>query len=140
MAKKVLIRGDRVRRLREAQKLTQGQLHIHSGVDQSLISRIERGIRPNVYVETLGALATGLKTTSDYLLGLTASPFPPDQSTTPSTEIEWMLLEKFRDLDEEHQRLVIAQLDLLLTHIPRSQPPATRMIRGETLKGEETPR
>lgn len=132
--------GYRIRNLRKQRDLTQGQLAAYSGVAQSHISRLENDNVDSLGSEPLSKLANALNTTTDYLLGLTPNPFPPDQSTVPSTEIEWMLLEKFRDLDEEHQRLVIAQLDLLLTHIPRSQPPATRMIRGETLKGEETPR
>jgi len=64
-------------------------------MDRSLISRIERGIRPNVYVATLGALARGLNTTTDYLLGLTANPFPRDQPTKPSTELECRLWSAF---------------------------------------------
>lgn len=128
MREKVSIRGDRVKRLREGYRYTQGQLALHSGVDRSLISRIERGIRPNVYVETAGALAQALNTTTDYLLGLRVSPFPPDESTEPGTELEHRLLERFRQLTEEQQRLALAQLDLLLEY---GQPRRSRTIGHE---------
>jgi len=114
--------------LREGHEYSQGQLALHSGVHPSLISRIERGIRPNVYVETAGALARALNTTTDYLLGLSASPFPPHQSPNPATELEYVLLERFRKLSEEQRRLALAQVDLLLEY---GQPEARRTIHRE---------
>lgn len=125
---RVSIRGDRVRRLREGYEYSQGQLALHSGVDRSLISRIERGIRPNVYVETAGALARALNTTTDYLLGLSASPFPSHLFPEPATELEYALLERFRKLSEEQQRLALAQVDLLLEY---AQPEVLRMMDHE---------
>ena len=121
MAEKVQMQGERVLQLRKSLDLTQEELEQESGVDRSLISRIERGIRTNVYIETAGRLAQSLRTTSDYLLGLTATPFPPDQSTIPDTELEWRLLEQFRKLDEDLQQLTIDQLDLLVDHRDRWQ-------------------
>lgn len=127
-SERVSIRGDRVKRLREGYEYSQSQLALHSGVDPSLISRIERGIRPNVYVETAGALARALNTSTDYLLGLTARPFPPQQFPEPGTELEYALLERFRKLSEEQQRLALAQVDLLLEY---GQPEAQRTIHDE---------
>jgi len=134
MALKVHVRGDRVRRLREGQKFTQGQLSLRSGVDRSLISRIERGIRPNVYVETIGALARALNTTSDYLLGLTANPFPSHQSTDPPTELEYRLSKRLRQLSEEEQRYTLALLDFIDQY---GQPPPPRIIGNEAKQEEK---
>jgi len=125
---RVTMRGDRVKRLREGYEYSQGQLALQSGVDRSLISRIERGIRPNVYVETAGALARALNTTTDYLVGLSSNPFPSHQSPEPATDLEHALLERFRKLTGEQQRLALAQVDLLLEY---GQPEARRTPHHE---------
>ena len=116
MDQKVTMQGERVKRLRDSHSYTQGQLALRSGVDRSLISRIERGIRPNVYAKSAGSLARALGTTSDYLLGLTHNPFPPEEAPEPITELEYELLERFRQLSMEQQRLTLAQMDLLVEY------------------------
>lgn len=128
------IRGDRLIALREFRGFTQGQVALRSGVNQSLISRIERGIRRNVYVSTVASLADSLGTTTDYLLGLTANARRPEDSTSPQTELEWQLLDKFRDLSFDEQRYIIAQLDLMLDVLAR---PAFRVIGGKDDGGEK---
>lgn len=128
------IRGDRLKRLREHRDFTQGQVQVRSGVDRSLISRIERGVRPNVYGETVAALARALETTTDYLLGLTGNPWPPDNTTSPETEIEWQLLEEFRKLDPEEQRYALAQMQFIARY---SGPHRPRIIGDADEGGEE---
>lgn len=126
------IRGDRLERLRRGQGFTQGQVSLRSGVNQSLISRLERGVRSNVYVDTAGALARALNTTTDYLLGLTANPWPPDNTTERRTQLEYDLLEEFRKLDLEEQRYALAQLQMQVRY---SGPHKPRIV-GDDLPEE----
>ena len=63
------MRGDRVRELRRAGGKTQRQLAREVGVAQGHISLIEAG-QSEPSIDLLLRLAGSLKTTSDYLLGL----------------------------------------------------------------------
>lgn len=63
--------GARVRELRAQQKLSQTQLGAAVGLDQSAISRIEKGVRPVATHELLD-LAEALSTTTGSLLGQSA--------------------------------------------------------------------
>lgn len=118
----------RLKQLRESRDFSQGQVAAYSDVSPSLISLMEQGKRPNPSAEVLSAIAATLHTTTDYLLGLTANSRRPEDSTTPQTEVEWQLLEKFRELSFDEQRYIIAQLDLALDIFSR---PAYRIIGGE---------
>jgi len=119
--------GRRIKSLREQRNLTQGQLALYSDVAQSHISRLENGLIDSLGSEPLAKMVRVLNTTADYLLGLTANPRPPEQSTSPQTELEWQLLNTFRKLSVDEQRFVIAQLDLMLDLLTR---PAVGVIGG----------
>lgn len=106
MERRIVVRGDRVRQLRKDRNFTQGQVELQSGVDRSLISRIERGIRSNVYAQTIGSLARALKTSTDYLLGLTGNPAPP--ANPGLNEEESRLITLFRALHEDQRGMVLA--------------------------------
>jgi transcriptional regulator with XRE-family HTH domain len=120
--------GRRIKSLRERQQLTQGQLAVYSEVAQSHISRLENELVDSLGSDPLAKMARVLNTTTDYLLGLTANSRRLEDSTTPQTEVEWQLLEKFRELSFDEQRYIIAQLDLALDIFSR---PAYRVIGGE---------
>ena len=64
----VIVNGHKLRELREARGLTQGQLAVKSGVGQSHISRLEAGQRPNAKVSTVARLAHALGVGIDDLL------------------------------------------------------------------------
>lgn len=74
--------GDRLRQARKQHKWTQQELERQSGVDQGIITNIERGHTPNPTVQTLQKLADALDTTVDALLGKGASPI--DTSKPPA--------------------------------------------------------
>lgn len=120
--------------LRKRQGLTQGQLAAYANVDRSYISQIENGHIQSVGGEILKSFARRLNTTTDFLLGLTANPFPPDQSTTSDSLLEYELLEHFRKLDFEGQRYALAQLRLYVDH---QQPPPPRIVGNEAPEEEE---
>lgn len=68
---------ENLRKLREASHLTQLAVSVKTGIDQSLLSKYERGMRPPT-VENLMILAELYNTSMDYLMGLTdtATPYP----------------------------------------------------------------
>ena len=69
-------------RLREKRRLTQVALHIAAGIDQSLLSKYERGERlPSV--SDLMILADFLHTSLDFLMDRTdeEAPYPPAGKT-----------------------------------------------------------
>jgi transcriptional regulator with XRE-family HTH domain len=55
-----------------------------SGLKESYISRIERGTRPNVPLETLQALAGALDVPLDVLIAASRQPAPPGPPPEPS--------------------------------------------------------
>jgi transcriptional regulator with XRE-family HTH domain len=62
--------GHRVRKRREIRGLTQHELAAITGIAQTLISRIERGVNTNPGAEVLKRLAIALHCSIDYLVDL----------------------------------------------------------------------
>lgn len=62
--------GERVRRVRRAQDLTQERLAELAGLNVITISRLEKGTAKEAYADTVAALARALGVSADYLLGL----------------------------------------------------------------------
>lgn len=60
--------GARIRRRRRQQKMTQEQLADISGVTVNYISKIERGLVPNLSAKTLSRMAAGLSVSMNQLL------------------------------------------------------------------------
>lgn len=69
-----VIRGDRVRQIREAKGLTQPELAAKSGVKQSTISDIEKG--KSKHPRGVAELARAMETNEHYLWGLTDDSAP----------------------------------------------------------------
>lgn len=68
---------ENLRKLRETNHLTQLVVSVKTGIDQSLLSKYERGVRLPT-VENLMILAKLYNTSLDYLMDLTdtATPYP----------------------------------------------------------------
>ena len=66
--------GIRLRQARKAAELTQKALEARSGIPQNTISRIEGGNTQEISTGTLKALASTLRVSADYLLGLSDKP------------------------------------------------------------------
>ncbi len=67
--------GERLKEVRELQKMTRRELAKEAGIDPSLISRYEHGDRSPT-AENIVRIAQALKVSADYLLGLTDNPQP----------------------------------------------------------------
>jgi transcriptional regulator with XRE-family HTH domain len=114
------ILGTRVKTLREARGLTQGQLAYKASTTSAQISRIENNERPGAQAILIGRIAEALGTTADYLLGRTADPMPPhlvDEAFEPQDQIEIQrLVEQMARLPEERRgRLIRAFRQILET-------------------------
>ena len=68
----------RLKELRKSKRLTQVQMQMLTGIDQSDYSKIETGKR-NMTFEQCRRIAMALETSMDYLAGLTddPTPYPP---------------------------------------------------------------
>lgn len=88
----VTVNGKKIKELRLEKRLTQGQLEVKSGVEQSLISRLETQSRKNVELATLGKLADALEVTISELLiqpkGKMLRDIPPETSEQVESELE----------------------------------------------------
>src|SRR5262249_10984988 len=77
--------GERLLLVRRRKGLSQGELAQVAQVDLSLISRIERGVKPSLSVEVLGRLASALDTRPNDLLGWDARQ-PASTAATPPAQ------------------------------------------------------
>jgi transcriptional regulator with XRE-family HTH domain len=73
--------GERVRRRREELRMSQQDLAASTGIQQTLISRIERGVNTNPHKDVLLRLARALRCSIDWLVGLYDE--EPVGATTP---------------------------------------------------------
>ena len=62
--------GERIKRERDKRRYTQAELAERAGVKQSLISRLESGLRTNPGADVVKGLAKALGCTADYLVGM----------------------------------------------------------------------
>jgi transcriptional regulator with XRE-family HTH domain len=99
--KQTAFRGDRLKWMREAKKLTQDEMSQLSGLAMSQISRYENG-RSDPDAIQIRKLALALDVTSDYLLGLSDDPETSYRPEMKYTIQEQMLIAKWRagSLDE----------------------------------------
>lgn len=65
-----MVLGKRIKELRQEKGLTQTQLALKAGINQSMIARWERGEREPI-ASAIVKLADALECTCDYLLGKT---------------------------------------------------------------------
>ena len=75
--------GKRLRGRREQAGLSQAEVSRRTGIIQRDISRLEHGIKPALWADTLLRLAEALECTTDYLLGRTDDPTPAMKRPRP---------------------------------------------------------
>jgi transcriptional regulator with XRE-family HTH domain len=75
--------GKRLRERREQAGLSQAEVSRRTGIIQRDISRLEHGIKPALWADTLLRLAEALECATDYLLGRTDVPRPTPPVTRP---------------------------------------------------------
>ena len=76
--------GKRLLERREQAGLSQAEVSRRTGIIQRDISRLEHGIKPALWADTLLRLAEALECTTDYLLGRTDTPaYAPSKRPRP---------------------------------------------------------
>ena len=75
--------GERLRRQRKHQQMTQQALAEMMQIPQSWISALENGKRPHVEADTVYRFCHALECTTDYLLGRTDDPRPTPPAKRP---------------------------------------------------------
>lgn len=133
--------GSRIKAMREFRGLTQGQLAYKASTTVTQISRLENDDRPGAQAIIVARVAAALRTTVDYLVGLTDDPGlskPMGDSLPPAVEAKKRLLvERLADLPEAAQHRVIDAVMLLIDvqeHLNNAEPQAH--VLPETTNGE----
>src|SRR6516164_8407536 len=98
------LRPDRLKQRRHALHLSQEQLAELTGVNQPQVSRWELG-ENDITGETLAALSRALNTSSDWLLGLSETPFQASSSGVVLDAQEVELMTALRAVKPSHRRL-----------------------------------
>jgi len=109
------IMPERIQKLMEERGLSVMELASRAGIHVSQPYKLLSGERPRSAATTIASIATALGTTTDYLLGLSDDPHPPENNA-PLTDLEWRILQLFRLLPPWLQDVAIRQLDLWLDH------------------------
>lgn len=85
------IRGERIKNLREDMRLTQEDLALQIGVGVQQINRYENQ-KTEPDADIVARLADALGVSSDYLLGLSDNPIPPNLNASLNTRERAALL------------------------------------------------
>ena len=122
-----ILRGDRVLLERRRINMNQDVLASKIGVDQTYISRIERGQDINVGIKTVQALAEALGVSVAYLIDATESPLgEPDGKVLSELQGDSVTV----DVDSEEERKLVRALMAEFNALPRrAQSAAIEMIR-----------
>jgi repressor LexA len=101
--------AQRIKHRRESLGLTQAELGTAIGKDQRSIWRYEsEKVKPNA--EVLSILARELRTTADYLLGLTDDPEKPLRSELDLDDLEREIVKLVRSQPQQNQERMLAVL------------------------------
>lgn len=119
--------SDRLHLLRRDMKWDQSELAERSGVSRGYISEIERGVKQNVGVEVVFALAEALGVSVAYLLGEIDSPSgESDAKVMREMAGEYVTV----DVDSDDERRLIRTLIAEFNTLPRrAQVAAIEIIR-----------
>jgi transcriptional regulator with XRE-family HTH domain len=100
------LQPDRLKQRRRTLHLSQEQLAELAGVNQPQISRWELG-ENDITGATLSVLAQALGTTSDWLLGLSDSPFQLEPTDTTLDSLEYELVTAVRAVKPTHRHILL---------------------------------
>ena len=122
----------RIREVRAKHDLTLEQVAEVVGVGRSTVRKWETGMIANMRRDKIAALAKALKTTPEYLMGWSDSPYPePEQKANPAADPEKHSAPELSAEEQEAVRL-IAALD------PAARDHAMTLLRSlAALQGKE---
>ena len=97
--------AQKIKELRQEKRLTLEQVADVVGVGKSTVRKWENGIIANMKRDKIASLAKALGTTPEYLMGWVEKESSPSEPTL--TEGEQMLLNLFRQIPEDQQRVFL---------------------------------
>ena len=106
--------NDRIKEMRKKNRLTLLEVAEYLGVQEATVQRYESGSIKNLKHETICKLADLFGCDPRYLVGWTEKNLEIDISTI--TDEEKMLLELFRRVPVENQRMVLDMIRIALKH------------------------
>jgi len=126
--------GTTIRALREARGWSQGQLEVHSGVRQTQLSAIERGVHETVNARTLAKIAQALQVSADYLLRQ-AGWLEDHIELEEPTPAEQFLIDTIRDVETQSIRDKLIEQFTWIAEVARdadlARRPALKLIAEE---------
>lgn len=107
----------KIKELRQAKGLTLEQVANVVGVGKSTVRKWETGMIANMKRDKIAALAKALGTTPAYLMGWTEDNKKEEKNSPEELELsegEKMLLDLFRQVPEDQQKLVLQMIRVAL--------------------------
>jgi len=105
--------GRRIRELRKRQGMTQAELALELGVNQSAVSDYEKGV-VRIHAALLAALATVLKSSADEILGLGKHP----SKRGPTSDRRFLRrIEQLHRLSRRDQQSILGTIDAFLSKV-----------------------
>lgn len=102
--------ADKIKRLRLQREMTLEQVATIVGVGKSTVRKWETGMIANMGRDKIALLATALDTTPAYLMGWEEPELKNSPNETTLTEGEELLLQLFRQIPEDSQKMYIEVL------------------------------
>lgn len=107
-----LTMGQKIKALRKDHNLTLEQVGDAVGVGKSTVRKWENGMISNMRRDKIANLAKVLQTTPAYLMGWDESVTAIE--TTTKNQLEYRLLETFREMTPEEQQLMASMIKMIL--------------------------
>ena len=111
----------KIKRLRTERKMTLEQVATIVGVGKSTVRKWETGMIANMRRDKIALLAQALGTTPAYLMGWNEEEQAPSLNEPHLTEGEEMLLDLFRQLPEDAQKMYLEVLRASLKNLSKDQ-------------------
>ena len=106
--------GERIKQRRKELGMSADKLGDILGKDRSTIFRYEKGDIENLPLDILQPIAKALMTTPEYLMGWSDSKKATAPEELTLSEGEKMLLDLFRQVPEDQQKLVLQMISVAL--------------------------
>lgn len=104
--------GTRIRELRKRQGMTQGELAVELGINQSAVSDYEKGV-VRIHAAMLAGLCKALKASADQILGLEKS---KGNGQAPDRRF-LRRVEKLHQLPRRDQQAILSTIDAFLSKV-----------------------
>lgn len=106
--------GDRIRKARLEQGMTQQELADYIGVSKQAVYKYETNIVTNIPTDKIDAIARRLRVAPSYLMGWEEQPNPKESENADALELspeEIELIKKYRKTSKKNKNVVLTLLE-----------------------------